>query len=528
MKRCTMTIVLVANLLISLLLLGSIAPAQTPTLWGDLKAGPHAVGFKTIEKYDYSRTFRHKKDLDGNVRDGERARPIQICIWYPAKETEYESKMVYGEYLFPNPEDYRFFDLLSRLQGREAYNCLFPVLGGNGSVLNELGSVKMAAIKNATPEGGRFPLIVYNSDITNGYSENVVMCEYLASHGFVVATTHSIGTSFLDPAVDLKDLETLVRDREFTIAQVQDWPNIDKNTLGVVGFSFGGLAALILQMRNTDVDAVISLDGWNVYRQRFEFIRQSAYFHSEKMRVPLLQLFLEDPETVDSELVDSFKYSERCLLRFKGAQRRDFTSYGMIASLVPKEGGVFREPGNLAYEATCLYVLNFLKAHLHHNANSMQFMKNDPEDNGISTDMVAVDFIPGEQPPPSEDQFVDIFLEDSVERGWEIYEKFKSAEPDKIFFREATLNNLGYDFLRMHRVDEAVEIFKINTDAYPASANTWSSLAEAYMYARNYELARTYFNKVLEMLPHDTTISDQVKERLRDHAQRYLQRLEGR
>jgi len=523
-----MTIVLVTNLLISLLFLGSDVPAQTPPLWGDLKAGPHAVGFKTIEKYDYSRTIRQKKDLDGNIRDGERARPIQICIWYPAKGTEYESKMVYGEYLFPNPEDYRFFDLLSRLQGREAYNCLFPVLGGNGSVLNELGSVKMAAIKNATPEGGRFPLIVYNSDITNGYSENVVMCEYLASHGFVVATTHSIGTSFLDPAVDLKDLETLVRDREFTIAQVQDWPNIDKNTLGVVGFSFGGLAALILQMRNTDVDAVISLDGWNVYRQRFEFIRQSAYFHSEKMRVPLLQLFLEDPETVDSELVDSFKYSERCLLRFKGAQRRDFTSYGMIASLVPKEGGVFREPENPTYEATCRYVLNFLRAHLHHDAQSKQFMKNAPEDNGISTDMVAVDFITGEQPPPSEDQFVDIFLEDSVERGWEIYEKFKPAEPGKIFFREATLNNLGYDFLRMHRVDEAVEIFKINTDAYPASANTWSSLAEAYMYARNYELARTYFNKVLEMLPHDTTISDQVKERLRDHAQRYLQRLEGR
>ena len=41
-------------------------------------------------------------------------------------------------------------------------------------------------------------------------------------------------------------------------------------------------------------------------------------------------------------------------------------------------------------------------------------------------------------------------------------------------------NRLGYQFLRKNNVDEAIEVFKINTQLYPNSSNTYDSLAEGY------------------------------------------------
>ena len=60
----------------------------TPPAWGDLEPGPHAVGFKTIEQYDHSRSFSPKRDYFGDAIPGETARPIQVCIWYPAVAAE--------------------------------------------------------------------------------------------------------------------------------------------------------------------------------------------------------------------------------------------------------------------------------------------------------------------------------------------------------------------------------------------------------------------------------------------------------
>lgn len=46
--------------------------AQQSPLWGDLSPGPYAVGFKTVERYDYARVTRYKQGVDGSPRHGER------------------------------------------------------------------------------------------------------------------------------------------------------------------------------------------------------------------------------------------------------------------------------------------------------------------------------------------------------------------------------------------------------------------------------------------------------------------------
>src|SRR5258708_28419167 len=57
----------------------------------------------------------------------------------------------------------------------------------------------------------------------------------------------------------------------------------------------------------------------------------------------------------------------------------------------------------------------------------------------------------------------------------------RKSQPDKYYFNERDLNTLGYDLLKVKRVNETIEVFKLNGAAYPDRFNTYDSLGEAYM-----------------------------------------------
>ena len=59
--------------------------------------GPHAVGLKIVDQYDFSRTYLPKVDALGKPTVGERARPLQTLIWYPAEKSG-EKPMTVGDY----------------------------------------------------------------------------------------------------------------------------------------------------------------------------------------------------------------------------------------------------------------------------------------------------------------------------------------------------------------------------------------------------------------------------------------------
>lgn len=69
--------------------------------------------------------------------------------------------------------------------------------------------------------------------------------------------------------------------------------------------------------------------------------------------------------------------------------------------------------------------------------------------------------------------------------------------------QEADVNNLGYQFLGGGKIDDAIEVFKKNTELYPESWNVWDSLAEGYMNKGDKQLAIDYYNKALSMAPED-------------------------
>lgn len=64
---------------------------------------------------------------------------------------------------------------------------------------------------------------------------------------------------------------------------------------------------------------------------------------------------------------------------------------------------------------------------------------------------------------------------------------------------EALINQLGYQLMGEKKMEEAIAVFKANVERYPNSANVYDSLAEAFETMGQLELARTSYEKAMQL-----------------------------
>ena len=91
------------------------------------------------------------------------------------------------------------------------------------------------------------------------------------------------------------------------------------------------------------------------------------------------------------------------------------------------------------------------------------------------------------------------------ERGMEAaiaeYRSLKERGFGDLYTNEGDTNALGYRLLGRKRVQEALEIPQAERQAYPASANVYDSLAEAYLVSGDAPLAIQNYEKSLSLDP---------------------------
>ena len=92
-------------------------------------------------------------------------------------------------------------------------------------------------------------------------------------------------------------------------------------------------------------------------------------------------------------------------------------------------------------------------------------------------------------------------VEKGIQTAIEQYEKLKKDQPDRYNFGENELNMLGYHLIWREMNDEAIEVYKLNIQAFPDSANPYDSLGEAYQSLGQRELAIENFEKALVINP---------------------------
>ena len=115
-------------------------------------------------------------------------------------------------------------------------------------------------------------------------------------------------------------------------------------------------------------------------------------------------------------------------------------------------------------------------------------------------------------------------------RASQLFRQARQHDPHAFLFPESPLNLLAYAKLQSADgadKDDAVELFRVNTEAYPMSANAQDSLADGYLARGQTERALAAERKCLELLPADP-MNEQFKAQLRKVADEKIAKLKAK
>jgi dienelactone hydrolase len=272
---------------------------HAPALWAGLIPGPYRVGYRRL-------------DTAGGV----------VHAWYPTSARG--SRLRFRDYLG---------DDAHRLESFLAQAGVDPATTGS------LFASLLYAVRSPRPLERAFPLVLIAQGNGQDVADQVVLCEYLASRGFVVATTPS---PMLHTPLEREDqvgalADTQASELAAAISAVSIVLRVDSQHLGVVGHSFGARAALLLAMRDPRIRAIVSLDGGIGTATAVEPFRRAPSFRSAAPLPPLLHFYeeLDAFMTPDFALLRSLHTAELILEPTEGMHHAHFTTYGFAAAVFP-------------------------------------------------------------------------------------------------------------------------------------------------------------------------------------------------
>ena len=292
----TKTKIMRLTILIVAILQNIISNGQTSLKKIDLNFGNYNVGFKHYIIFDSTRTYSRIYDYNNQ----KIPRPIPTSIWFPSKQN------------IDGKEQLKILDYLEILKEEEEWEYLpneqilnwfyYANTPDNQDHLKE----KTTAYLGLEFADDKFPVIAYAPSYQASSIENFALCEYLASHGYIVISSPSRGTDARwFSGNNAKEMETQARDVEFLIKEIAKFPAANSNKIATIGFSFGGLSNILAQTRNDKINAVVSLDGTERYQ--YKLLKKSPFFEPKKIDVPYIHMAQKDiPKEVLKE--DNINY----------------------------------------------------------------------------------------------------------------------------------------------------------------------------------------------------------------------------
>jgi dienelactone hydrolase len=290
-------------------------------LQAGFQSGTLPVGFVLLSLADSTR----------RMPSGE-PRPVAVGVWYPARATD-APHLTYRQY----------FSLPAETGGRELDEFV-AFLGSHGApaeaVQQWLGAPMLAA-RNAPASGGRFPLVLLAQGNGQTLRDQAPLAEYLASHGYVVATSPSpmlITGPLTDEADMARRAEEQADDLAFVRAALRQRSDVAGDRIGVVGHSFGARAALLYEMREHRVAALVSLDGGIGTATGRAGLEAAPSFRRGSARAPVLHFYepLDTFMTPDLGLLRSLHSADRWLVRVPAMHHHLFTSLGAASMAFPR------------------------------------------------------------------------------------------------------------------------------------------------------------------------------------------------
>jgi tetratricopeptide (TPR) repeat protein len=107
----------------------------------------------------------------------------------------------------------------------------------------------------------------------------------------------------------------------------------------------------------------------------------------------------------------------------------------------------------------------------------------------------------------------DIILFQDIDKAIEAYKRIsKSSSKNSFEFNEDELNSLGYQMIKENKLENAINLFKLNIEEYPNSANVYDSMGDAYRINGQINLAINNYEKSLEINPDNSNAIEMLKQ----------------
>jgi pimeloyl-ACP methyl ester carboxylesterase len=369
-----------AALLLSFCLVG-VAPAGGSRLWCSLEAGPFDVGFQLLETYDPDRTFDSPKQAPrgDSATPPQPERPVQISLFYPAVPTKGAVPVPFREFVFHSARE-AAYRAPSADEKRAAIARVRGPVRSDGELerFDELLAEATASFLEAPPSPGTFPLILLAPGRNGSPLSELIIMEYLASYGFVVAAIPSQGSRTPQVTGEPEDLENQVQDMEHVMTVLDNFEFSNQQRVGAIGYSMGGAAVTLLEMRNPKVEALVTLDGSEASQQRWASLRGVASYDPATMEAPRLRIYGGGSERSGQSIYRAISHSRRYLIGLPLMRHADFTSWALINDWLWNRDPQRVSGPRAAYQLISRQVLAFMQAYLVGNERSLDIVEKGP------------------------------------------------------------------------------------------------------------------------------------------------------
>lgn len=451
--------------------------------------GQYAVGFRSEIIHDFTRP-----PLLGEAGT---ARSLVINLWYPAKTVK--NPMTPADYLANSYQEIAAGKKSTRDQIVQEWTRRLGFTGKETVPATSILQSETAAGDKAEGIVEIKGIILYSPGAGEEGSDNFLLCEVLASHGYVVAASPSVGFLQAKSTPTAKNLETAARDLETVLGYVRASSAVaNKANVALMGYSWGGLAAMLVQMRNPAVIGVASLDGSIASHQ--DKAQQTAWFDISAMRVPYLIYSASDTLEKHVRFLDKVRYAPVTHVHLGKMNHSDFQSFRYVLSKFRGEADNSADI-RVGYETIVNQTSAFFDWCFSRNARELSAFAPDP----ISeTGNYSVTTRAALAPPPSEAEFFALVRREGAAKGRTIFDEFRSHDPELTMFDIQGLAEVGFEVFDAGKQNEGIEVLKLLVDAFPHDYKPHGYLGSLYQDSGDAQSALSQYGIALGMALNDT------------------------
>lgn len=479
--------------------------------------GPHAVGLRVVQQYDYSRVYRGAFDhATGKAVTGERARPVQTLIWYPAQAIG--NNITWGGYVRLGASEEFFGRSAGEIDAATAefVKSQYASEAGSARARDEAAQM-MLARPDARALAGKYPVVIYAPSLSASAAENADLCEQLASHGYVVLASASLGPRSRAMPTDLDGIAAQAADIAYLVAYAHTLAQADTGKLALAGYSWGGISNVFAAAADSRIKALVSLDGSVRYYP--ELVSTNKQVAPVRLAIPMLYLAAR-PRSLEeiaergkpsTSFLNEMKYGAMLKVTLTPMEHFAFSSSYLRYASDKRYGDYTRTEVNQAHKWAVTYVQRFLDAYLKDDAAAKVFLANAPAKNGVPAHVLALEARAPIALPATLETLAVALDKDGFDDAHAAYLALRKQD-SKFEPPEKAVNAWGYDLLGRGETVKAIEVFRLNTLLFPASANCFSSLGEAYEQQGSRALAVLNYRRALALDPLDEWALARLKE----------------